>query len=258
MFNYDLVFQQLELFLLIFVRIATFCRVAPFFNTANTPRRVRAAFAFFLAIISWQLYPENTYTYDSMIGYYILVLKEAVVGLLFGIVGTMTLQIIHFAGRFIDMDMGLSMASVMDPTNRTQNGIVGSVYYYMVLMLLIISGMHQYITAAIVESFRLIPVGQMHPNAALYTHVIDFIGQYCVIGLRIALPIFASMLLLNSILAIMAKVAPHMNMFMLGMQLKIMGGLIVLILVVFMLPDVANVIYMEMKDMMYYVAEGLM
>lgn len=258
MFNYDLIFNRLELFLLIFVRIATFCRVAPFFNTANVPRRVKAAFAFFLAIITWQLYPETTYTYDSMIGYYILVVKEAIVGLLLGIVGNMTLQIIHFAGRFIDMDMGLSMASVMDPTNRTQNGIVGSVYYYMVLMLLIITGMHQYVTAAIVESFRLIPVGHMQPNLLLYNSVIAFIGEYCVIGLRIALPIFASMLLLNSILAIMAKVAPHMNMFMLGMQLKIMGGLVVLILVVFMLPNVANVIYMEMKDMMNHVVEGLM
>lgn len=258
MLNYDLIFSELELFLLIFVRIATFCRVAPFFNTANTPRRVKAGFAFFVAIIAWQLYPEKTYVYSTMIEYYMLVLKEAIVGLLLGIVGNMTLQIIHFAGRFIDMDMGLSMASVMDPTNRTQNGIVGSIYYYLVLMLLIISGMHSYVTSAIVESFRLIPVGQMSPNMALYHSVVGFISDYCIIGFRIALPIFGCMLLLNSVLAIMAKVAPHMNMFMLGMQLKIIGGLAVLILIVFMLPSVANVIYMEMKDMMYQVVEGLM
>lgn len=258
MLNYDLMFGELELFLLIFVRIATFFRVAPFFNTANTPRRVKAGFAFFVAIIAWQLYPEKTYAYSTMIEYYMLVMKEAVVGLLLGIVGNMTLQIVHFAGRFIDMDMGLSMASVMDPTNRTQNGIVGSIYYYLVLMLLIISGMHSYVTSAIVESFRLIPVGQMSPNMTLYHSVVGFISDYCIIGFRIALPIFGCMLLLNSVLAIMAKVAPHMNMFMLGMQLKIIGGLAVLILIVFMLPSVANVIYMEMKDMMYHVVEGLM
>lgn len=258
MFNYDLIFRELELFLLIFVRIGSFCRVAPFFNTANTPRKVKAGFAFFLAIIAWQLYPERTYEYSTMAGYWLLVAKEVVVGLLLGIVGNMTLQIIHFAGRFIDMDMGLSMASVMDPTNRTQNGIVGSIYYYMVLMLLIISGMHGYVTAAIVESFRLIPVGQMSPNMTLYHSVVGFISDYCQIGFRIALPIFGCMLMLNSILAMMAKVAPHMNMFMLGMQLKIIGGLIVLVVIIFMLPSVANVIYVEMKDMMYNVVGGLM
>jgi flagellar biosynthetic protein FliR len=258
MWNYDLTFSQLELFLLIFARIATFCYVAPFYNTANTPRRIKIGLAFCVSVIAWQLYPEITYEYSNMIEYSVLILKEFTVGLLIGVVGNMTMQIIHFAGRFIDMDMGLSMASVMDPTNKTQSGIVGSIYYYLVLMLLIISGMHQYVISAIVESFRLIPVGQMQPNLSLYDSVVGFMGEYCVIGFRIALPIFACMLLLNCVLAIMTKVAPHMNMFVMGMQLKIIGGLIVLVVVIVMLPVVANFLYTEMKTMMYEIVEGLM
>ncbi len=258
MVYYDLVFSQLELFLLIFVRIASFCYVAPFFNTANTPRKVKIAFAFFTAYIAYQLYPEATYEYSGMIQYSMLIIKEAIVGLLFGVVGNMTLQIIHFAGRFIDMDIGLSMATVMDPTNRTQSGIVGSIYYYIILMLLISSGMHEYIVSAIVESFRMIPVGQMSPNMSLYHTVIGFIGDYCVIGFRIALPVFACMLLVNCVLAIMTKVAPHMNMFVMGVQLKIVGGLLVIMAVIFMLPDVASFLYTEMKEIMYGVLEGLM
>ena len=187
-----------------------------------------------------------------------LVLKEAIVGLLLGAICNFTMQIIHFAGRFIDMDIGLSMASVMDPTNNTQNGIVGSIYYYLVLLILIASGMHQYLIAAIVETFRHIPVGQMTVNLSLYNTVIDFMGQFLIIGFRISLPIFACMLLLNAVLAIMSKVAPHMNMFVVGMQIKIMGGVSVLMFVIYMLPSVANYLYQLIQRMLFEIVQGLM
>lgn len=258
MLSYETFFSEWELFLLILMRIATFVYVAPFFNTANTPRNIKIGFAFFLSIITFQLYPDVTYQYIGTFGYVGLVLKEAIVGLLLGAICNFTMQIIHFAGRFIDMDIGLSMASVMDPTNHTQNGIVGSIYYYMVLLILIASGMHKYLIAAIVETFRHIPVGQMSVNWSLYNTVIDFMSQFLIIGFRIALPIFACMLLLNAVLAIMSKVAPHMNMFVVGMQIKIMGGISVLLVVIYMLPSVANYLYQLMQQMIFEIVQGMM
>lgn len=243
--------------MLILMRIASFVYVAPFFNTANTPRKVKIGFAFFVSVIAMELYPDVTYEYTGVIGYAGLVMKEAIVGLLLGAICNFTMQIIHFAGRFIDMDIGLSMASVMDPTNNTQNGIVGSIYYYMVLLIMISSGLHKYLISAIVETFRHIPVGQMTVNMSLYSTVIDFMSQFLAIGFRISLPIFASMLLLNAVLAIMSKVAPHMNMFVVGMQLKIIGGLCVLLLIIHMLPAVSNYLYDLMKEMLYRVVQGM-
>lgn len=257
MISYETFFSEWELFLLIFMRIASFVYVAPFFNTANTPRKVKIGFAFFVSLISLELYPDAAYEYTGVIGYMGLVLKEAVVGLLLGAICNLTMQILHFAGRFIDMDIGLSMASVMDPTNHTQNGIVGSIYYYMVLLLLIASDMHKYLIAAVMETFRHIPVGQMTVNWSLYSTVVDFMGQFLIIGFRITLPIFASMLLLNAVLAIMAKVAPHMNMFVIGMQIKIIGGICVLVFVVYMLPVVSNYLFGLMEEMLVRIVQGL-
>lgn len=257
MISYETFFSEWELFLLILMRIASFVYVAPFFNTANTPRKVKIGFAFFVSVIAMELYPDVTYEYTGVIGYAGLVIKEAIVGLLLGAICNFTMQIIHFAGRFIDMDIGLSMASVMDPTNNTQNGIVGSIYYYMVLLIMISSGLHKYLISAVVETFRHIPVGQMTVNMSLYSTVIDFMSQFLAIGFRISLPIFASMLLLNAVLAIMSKVAPHMNMFVVGMQLKIIGGLCVLLLVIYMLPVVSNYLYDLMKEMLYRVVQGM-
>ena len=80
---------------------------------------------------------------------------------------------------------------------------------------------------------------------------------YGIIGFRIFLPFFACIMVLNCVLGIMARVAPQMNMFSIGMQLKILVGFVVLYLIVFLLPNVANYIFDEIKTMVKLVAEGL-
>ena len=69
-----------------------------------------------------------------------------------------------------------------------------------------------------------------------------------IIGFRICLPVFCTNLLLNGILGIMAKVSPQMNMFAIGMQLKIFAGMIVLLVIVGTLPMISDFIFDEMRE----------
>jgi flagellar biosynthetic protein FliR len=64
-------------------------------------------------------------------------------------------------------------------------------------------------------------------------------------------------MILNCVLGVMAKVAPQMNMFSIGMQLKVLVGFAVLFLTIFMLPGVADSIFSEMKTMVKLIAEGM-
>ena len=82
-------------------------------------------------------------------------------------------------------------------------------------------------------------------------------GDLFVIGFRIFLPFFACIMILNCVLGIMAKVAPQMNMFSVGIQLKILAGLIVMFLTIFLLPSIANFIFREIKTMVVMVIEGM-
>ena len=156
------------------------------------------------------------------------------------------------------MDIGLSMAMVFDPTTGSQISITGNLYSYFILLLLIVSNMHQYILRALIDSFQLFPLGgaQFQMDSLLASMV-----QYCtdlfVIGFRIVLPVFACMMILNSILGIMAKVAPQMNMFAVGVQLKLLLGLAVLFITTFLLPDIANFIFKEIKVMTVSFIEGM-
>mgnify|MGYP003417488008 CR=1 FL=1 len=109
------------------------------------------------------------------------------------------------------------------------------------------------------DSFVLIPVnGAVFNTDALIQSMIVFLGEYIVIAFRIALPVFCVMLLLNSVLGIMAKVSPQLNMFAVGIQFKVLVGLSVMFFSISMLPDAANFIFEEMKEMMTSFVGGMM
>jgi flagellar biosynthetic protein FliR len=84
----------------------------------------------------------------------------------------------------------------------------------------------------------------------MYKLMTSFIAQYFIIGFRIVLPVFTGILIVNTVLAILAKAAPQMNMFVIGMQMKVLMGLAVMFLIIGMVPSVADFIFNKMKDMM--------
>ena len=92
---------------------------------------------------------------------------------------------------------------------------------------------------------------------SLFEAMAAFMTDYIIIGFRIFLPIFGVMLLLNSVLGIMAKIAPQMNMFSVGMQIKILVGLGTLFLTMNMLPSISDFIFSEMQVMFENFAGGM-
>ena len=250
MIDYNFSYGDLELFLLIFVRVASFVYIAPFFSMSNTPSRVRVGLAFFISVLLYQTGPEQEAVYDTLTGYTIIVMKEAVTGFLIGFGANLCTAVVSFAGQIADMEMGLSMASLFDPATKQQTTITGVYYNYMVLLLLMISGMHRYLLKALAETYELIPInGAVFHDDALLQALITFMGDYIIVGFRICLPIFAVMIILNAVLGILAKVSPQLNMFAVGIQLKVLVGFCVLFVTTAMLPDAAGFIYEQMKRM---------
>lgn len=260
MINYSFSMDELEYFMLIFCRVSCLIYVVPFFSMNNTPRRVRIGLSFVVTLLLYYSIPENPILeYDTVLGYGILVLKEAITGLLMGLACNMCTTVVGFAGRIIDMETGLSMASLMDPTTRENMSITGMIYNYAITLILIVTGIYEYILKALAESFTLIPVaGAVFRSDRLMDAMLQFMADYILIAFRICLPMFAVMILLNALLGILAKVAPQMNMFSVGMQLKVLVGLTMLLITTGMIPGISDLIYKEIKIMMVAFMEAIM
>ncbi len=259
MINYEFTLYTFEYFLMILVRVASFVFIAPFFGMNNTPARVKIGLSVFLALILYQvILPKEVLEYSGVIEFAIIVLKEGITGLLIGFAANICNSIIVFSGKVIDMEIGLAMANIYDPTTQSQSGLTGTMYNYFIMMLLIITDMHHFILRAFIDTYQVIPVNE---TVFDWTHLMGTMTMYVtdlmVIGFRIVLPIFATSMILNCILGIMAKVAPQMNMFAVGMQLKILIGFSIMFLTIVLLPDVSNFIFREMKRMIVSVIEGM-
>jgi flagellar biosynthetic protein FliR len=242
--------ENFEVFLLILVRITGFLYTAPFFSLRNVPIRVKTGLSIFLTAILFYTVPYTMPEYESVIGYAVLVVKEALAGAIMGFFANIAYQIISFAGQLIDMEIGFSMVNELDPLTSMQTTITANFYGYLVLLMMMITDLHHHFIKAVIESFQVIKLGEVNLNPGIYQLMGQFVVDYFIIGFRIVLPVFAAILVVNTILAILAKIAPQMNMFVIGMQLKVFIGLIVLALIIELIPGVADFIFEEMFTML--------
>ncbi|MBO7352975.1 MAG: flagellar biosynthetic protein FliR [Lachnospiraceae bacterium] len=242
--------QQLEFFLMIVVRMSGFIFTAPFFGLRNVPLRIKTGLALAMAVVMFYVLPYEPLEYAGVIGFALVVVEETLCGLILGFVANICYQILAFSGQLLDMEIGFSMVNEMDPVTSAQVTVSGNLYSYAVMLMLMITYMHHFLLDALIDSYALVPLGKVAVNPMIYSVVVKLIGEYFVLGFRIVLPVFAAMLIVNSVLAILARVAPQLSMFVIGIQLKVFVGLAVMVVMIKMIPGIASLIFDKMLEVM--------
>lgn len=249
--------QYLDYALLVLVRISAIVFIAPFFSQSNVPVRVKAFISFFLSLIVMNLVDYTAVSYDGMLGYSVLVVKEAITGLLIGMGSGLCLYILSFAGNMLDMEIGFAMAMEMDPATQVQTTISSTLFTAVFMLMFIASDMHYFVIDALFDSYDLIPIGGANFQPSLYQIFVKYITDYFVIGFRIILPIFSCILVVNVVLGIMAKIAPQMNMFVIGMQIKVFAGLALLFMLMSLFPGIVDFLFEEMQLLTKYFVQSM-
>ena len=241
--------EYIEYAVLIITRISMIFFIVPFFGNVNIPVRIKIALSFFLSLIIMNSVDYSAVSYQGMLGYSILIAQEAVTGLLIGIGSGFTLYILNFSGHMLDMEIGFSMAMEMDPTTQVQTTISATFLTAVFMLMFIASDMHYFLIDAVVDSYKVIPIGEGIVSPNLYKIFVQYVIDYFVIGFRIILPVFACILVINVILGILARIAPQMNMFVFGMQLKVFAGLSLIFILMNFLPGITDFLFNEMQTL---------
>ena len=241
--------EYIEYAVLIITRISMIFFIVPFFGNVNIPVRIKIALSFFLSLIIMNSVDYSAVSYQGMLGYSILIAQEAVTGLLIGIGSGFTLYILNFSGHMLDMEIGFSMAMEMDPTTQVQTTISATFLTAVFMLMFIASDMHYFLIDAVVDSYKVIPIGEGIVSPNLYQIFVQYVIDYFVIGFRIILPVFACILVINVILGILARIAPQMNMFVFGMQLKVFAGLSLIFILMNFLPGITDFLFNEMQTL---------
>lgn len=237
-----------EYYLVVLVRVMGVMSFAPIFGNINVSRRARLFIGIAIAYAMISVHPYEPLNYTTFWGYSVILVKELLVGITIGFTANITLSIVNTAGQFIDREMGFSMVSSFDSNFGTETTITAQFYEMLIMVIMLCSNMHYFIITALAESFDLIPIGNVVIDAGtLYDTMVQYITSYFVIALQICLPILVATIITSVVLGVLAKTAPQMNMFAVGIQLKIFVGFAVLYVTIQFLPTVTSYIYEQMQ-----------
>jgi flagellar biosynthetic protein FliR len=208
--------------------------VAPIFGRRNIPAYFKIGFSFFIALIIINTLPNVNYLIeiDTVFGFVALVFKEFVVGIIIGYVGYIIFASIYIAGQLVDMQIGFGVINVLDPITNAQVPVTSNFYYTVTMLIFLMSNGHHLVIRALYQSYTLVPLGQATFNATLMNNGLRVFGDIFIIALKISAPIIAAIFIADIALGIISKTVPQLNIFIVGMPLKIAMGLIILAITV--------------------------
>lgn len=219
---------QFVLFLLLFLRCTSAIVLAPVLGHSSVPTQVKAGLGVFMAFALYPLMAARGIQVDLHLGpLAVIALQEVMTGLAIGFASGLIFAGAQVAGELIGFDLGLSLATAFDPETGPNNIIGSFLYLAMVLVFLLLDG-PQFILQALMLSYESVPVGGLAMSGSTAEKLLQMAGVIFVVGLKCAAPIIVASFLLNLALAVLARVAPQVNVFIISFPIKIGVGVIVL------------------------------
>ncbi|WP_141433430.1 flagellar biosynthetic protein FliR [Bacillus sp. 03113] len=249
MINY---IDKFPIFLLIFVRVTAFFLMMPIFSYRTIPNSQKIGLGFFLA---WILFFSNDAQNVEIDGFYfLLILKEAFVGIFLGFIAYLILSAIQIAGGFIDFQMGFTIANVIDPQTGSQSPLMGQFLNTIALFFLLTVNGHHLLIDGIMSSYHFIPVDQpwIHlGNEGFVVSVMKAFNLMFLIAFQMAIPVVGSLFLVDVALGIVARTVPQINVFVIGLPLKIGVSFAILIAIISVMITVITKLFETMLKIMH-------
>jgi flagellar biosynthetic protein FliR len=218
-------------FLLALVRAAAWVFVCPPFSNKSVPMLVKMGLAVGLAIAVAPDLADEAVPLEAA-PLVVAAVMQAAIGLAMGFLGVLLVNVFQMAGSFIDLFAGFGMAQMFDPMTNTETTVFGRFYNLLVITLLFALNGHVLLVRGFLTSFQAAPLAgpDLSDVGRLITH--DF-ALFFTAAIEVAAPLLAALFLAEVALGLLARAAPEMNVFVLGMPLKI---LLTLLLAGFAIP----------------------
>lgn len=219
------------------MRIGAMFVVLPVFSIRSIPARLRLLLAVMITLVIMPLLPPMPDV--AMLSYpgVMVALQQVAIGLISGFVVQMVFAAVVFAGQGIAYSMGLGFASMVDPQSGLQVPVVSQIYIVAISLMFLSMNGHLLIIEMLVDSFRTLPVAVDGLQQSDLWSVILWGSRIFAGGVLLALPVIASLLLINISFGVATKAAPQLNIFSVGFPVSLLLGLLLIWLT---LPNISN------------------
>ena len=211
-----------------FVRLLALFMTAPIFHDQAIPARAKIAFSLIGATLVAPLLPPEQYVPVSHPNALLLIGQQVLIGGAIGFSMRLIFTALELAGDLIGLQMGLSFAGFISPSTGEQTPLIGSFLSTIAALIFLAVNGHLLMIAGVIDSFNTLPIDPGLGSLPDFNALAHAGAEMFRLGLHIALPVLATMLILNLALGVLARVAPQLNIFAIGFPVTLLIGMIAL------------------------------
>jgi flagellar biosynthesis protein FliR len=222
--------DQLETFLLVLIRCLTFFAAGPLFSDRKIPTPVKALAATATALALFPtLAGHGWVTERSLLGYAVLVGKEVLLGAALGLVSSFVFMGVRMAGSLLGIQMGFSIANVYDPSSSSEVSLIGQMQELLAVYLFLLADGHHLLLRALSFSLEKVPPGAAVHVAGMVGTIVPMASMMFLTTIQVGAPVLGALFLTDAALGFVARAVPQMNVFIVGIPVKIGVGIVLLV-----------------------------
>ncbi len=209
------------------VRISGLMVFAPVFSSEAIPMRLKAAFAFAVAVLAGPVvaaFPRAHLELSAT-----AVLGELSVGLVFGMTLSLLFEALELTGQLLGFQFSFSLVNLLDPNAPVQIPLLGQLFGLLGTLVVIGAGLDRLMLGALLRTFVAAPVGMVTLNSRVGLALVPMAEGIFSAALQLAAPVMAATLLAELAVALAGKLAPQLPVMAVTVPVKTLLGYGVLI-----------------------------
>lgn len=225
----SLLLANLDKAVLIGARVGMLMVFAPFFGSAAIPRPVKAAVTVGITaalLPGFHAFPPI----PDLASWVSILLGEALVGLVIGLVMNLAFEGIEMAGTIVGFQLGFSLETSIDPNTQAASPVMAVFYQTLALLFFLQLGFHRWMLLSLSKSYAYLPVGAARMDGAGMFNLMRASGRIFLIGVELAAPILVVTILTDVSLGFINKAAPQFPVVFTSISIKILLGVGLLVI----------------------------
>ena len=220
--------STLYAFAVVLARVTGFILFLPVPGFRSAPDSVRVVLALAITFALFPVWPALPNAEPSIGQLAAWAFSEAGFGLIVGLSVAFLTEGFQVAAQVAGVHAGFGFATTIDPTSEADSGVLQVLASLFSGILFFSVGLDRQLIRVLAASFVKFPAGAWAPAAASLDGIVRLGSDMLSLGLRLALPVVALLILIDFALALLGRVQQHLQLLSMAFPAKMASALAIL------------------------------
>ena len=240
--------------LLVLTRLTGALLFNPFLGRRSVPTIAKIGLALLLTVVIFPTLKLTQVAFPSPLSFMLALVRELLIGYALGLTMNLFIACVLMAGEIMDMEMGSSVSKIYDPQSGISMPITGTALNIMFTLIFFSTNGHLTLIRIVAASLEMFPPGPQMVSFEVGQYLTMMLGDMITLALKLAMPVLAIELLGEAGLGVLMRIVPQINVFVVGIQIKLAIGLVVVVLA---LPAISRLIDFSLGQMFEAMQKGV-